>query len=102
MLIQKQRHGWEIVVIALVVTSAMWMTIALYSKRDQVFKERLLINELMTLRNFITATILEHRQIPSSIVHSPSSSSLDPFGNAYHYDPKTGQVFSTTAGYKNW
>src|SRR3989338_5872571 len=98
MLIQKQRHGWEYFVIGLAVVSAMWMTIALYSKRDQVFKERLMIVELMTLRNSVTAYILEQRRIPSDLQKavSPESSPNDPFGNPYHYNPKTAQVSSKT------
>jgi hypothetical protein len=27
---------------------------------------------------------------------------LDPFGNRYNYDPKTGKVWSSTSGYEKW
>lgn len=94
---KSKRPVWKYVVVALAVASAMWMSLALYAKRDQVAKERLLILELETLRNRIIAHMLIFREIPESL-----ESLRDPFGNPYHYNPKTGWVVSETDGYHHW
>lgn len=97
---RSQRKPWELVVVALAVAGAMWMSLALYAKRDQVTKERLLILELETLRNQVIAHMLAERKIPPELILSGSM--VDPFGNPYHYDSDTGSVFSGTREYMNW
>lgn len=107
---RSRRSGWEWFVIGGVVLLSMWLSLALYAKRDRVFKERLLIWELQTLRNYVAASMLENRKMPSdlkevvspwSIVHGPLSEQ-DPFGSPYHYNPQTGWVATTTPGYNQW
>lgn len=94
---RSKRKSWEIVVVALLVAGAMWMSLALYSKRDQVDKERLLILELETLRNRVMAHMLTTREIPENMEFFH-----DPFGNPYRYNPETGWVSSQTEGYDYW
>ena len=94
----KRRATWEVVVVVLLVSCSMLLSMALYSKRDQVAKERLLILELQTLRNRVMTYMLENKKRPSGVTDNP----VDPFGNPYHYNPKTGRVSTTTSGYLSW
>ncbi|MBI5299722.1 MAG: hypothetical protein HY877_05460 [Deltaproteobacteria bacterium] len=100
---RKTRPAWEYFFVSAIVIATLWLSLALYAKRDQVYKEKILMQELATLRNEITAYVLEHRTLPKSplsIVHSPWSP--DSFGNEYHYNAETGHIQSTTASYQNW
>lgn len=107
---RSRRAGWEWFVIVGVVLLSMWLSLALYAKRDQVFKERLLIWELQTLRNYVTAAILENKKIPEDLKEVTGLGSMvyslwsknDPFGSPYHYNPQTGWVATTTHGYSQW
>lgn len=108
---RSRRAGWEYVVLIFVVASSMILALALYSKRDQVAKERLLIQELGMLRNYVIAYTLEHREIPKNPWSLPAGqaglvpggwSNQDPFGHPYQYNPKTGWVRTTTKRYVHW
>ena len=94
---RRTRPAWEYSVFVLVVGCTLWLSLALYAKRDQVYKEKLLMQELETLRSTTTAYILEHRKHPTD-----AASTIDPFGGAYAYDARTGRISSTTPSYKNW
>ena len=95
---RSSRAGWEYFVLVCVVGCSMLLAVSIYAKRDQVAKERLMILELQRLRNEVMATMLEHRTRPTEFANIP----LDPFGNPYHYNPKTGSVSSATPKYKGW
>lgn len=107
---RSKRPVWEYGVVVLVVGVSMWMAITLYAKRDQVFKERLLILELQTFRNLSAAYILEHRSLPKNIreVLGPQSmvrspwSNQDPFGYPYQYHPANGWISTTHPRYVHW
>jgi len=100
---RKTRPVWEYFVVSAIVIATVWLSLALYAKRDQVYKEKILMQELIMLRNEITAYVLEHRMLPKSPLSIvPSPWSHDPFGNAYHYNEETGYIQSTTAPYQNW
>ena len=93
---RSKRPAWEYSVVGLVVGLAMWMAASLYAKRDQVFKERLLILELQTLRNLSAAYIFEHKKR-----HAPPLT-IDPFGYPYQYHPNNGWVSTTHPRYRHW
>lgn len=93
----KKRPAWESAVIFLTVAVSLWMTVALYAKRDRVFKERLLIYELMTFRNQVAADLLVHRKKPETMTLP-----MDPCGHPYQYNPETGWVSSSTPSYRHW
>lgn len=100
---QNKRAAWEYLVVGLLIVASMGLALGLYSKRDQVFKERLLILELLTLRNTVVAEILTSGRRPKDVKNFfQSLPRRDPFGNPYHYDPKTGWVSSETEGYHCW
>ncbi|MDZ4224881.1 MAG: hypothetical protein U1D33_03130, partial [bacterium] len=97
-----KRSFWEYVIVGLVVAGSLFLALGIYAKRDFLCKAEITRLELLTLRNYVTAYFLEHRQLPSSIeeavgprstVHGPWS---DAFGNPYQYDPKKGWVSSAT------
>ncbi|MDO8526407.1 MAG: hypothetical protein Q7T03_01825 [Deltaproteobacteria bacterium] len=93
-----KRSFWEYITVGTVVGLAMILSMGLYAKRDHLQKSKLMMWELMTFRNRITTHLLEHRRPMELSAELPA----DPFGNAYQYNSKTGQVSSMTPGYQSW
>jgi len=90
--------------VSAIVIATLWLSLALYAKRDQVYKEKILMQELTAMRSAVTTYILQHRTVPQNlwpIVQNPWFQQ-DPFGNVYYYDAETGHIQSTTAPYQNW
>lgn len=98
---RRQRPVWERVVLFLLVVTSLAMAAAIYSKRDQVYKERLLITELQTMRNFLMAYYLRYEKFPLHLV-GLHMNAKDPFGTPYDYNAKRGWVASRTPGYSDW
>ncbi|OGQ16215.1 MAG: hypothetical protein A2W61_02600 [Deltaproteobacteria bacterium RIFCSPLOWO2_01_44_7] len=98
------RSGWEYFLIISIVGFSLILSVGLYAKRDRVFKERLLILELSRLRSHVIAYMLEYKQHPSDLKLWTKDYGLkvDPFGNPYHYDPRSGWVSTTTPSHKHW
>ena len=96
-----KRPPWEKFLVTILVLVSIGFGISIYAKRDQVYKQRLLLSELMTLRNYLTAYYIEHKKFPATLseLHSVET---DPFGNPYRYDPKKGWVASQTLGSTDW
>lgn len=98
---RQRRPVWEIWLVGVLVSLSLVLSVALYSKRDQVFKERLMIMELATLRNHLATYMLTHKKRPH-FFYLPWTSFKDPFGNPYRYNSKKGRVQSSTESYENW
>lgn len=79
----------------------MGMAALLYAKRDQVFKERLLILELQALRNRSAAYIFERQSLPKGIGDF-ADPRIDPFGYPYHYHFGNGWITTTHPAYLHW
>lgn len=101
MLIGRQRPAWEKYLVALLVLISMGFSIAIYAKRDRVFKQKLMMNELVTMRNLMLVYYMDHKKFPKDLEEIVKSS-IDPFGHAYYYDDKKGWVASQTPGYIDW
>lgn len=103
-----KRSGWEYFTICCMVVCSLLMSLTLYAKRDQVFKERLMHWDLLALRNYTMAYMLEHRRYPSDLNVLKEKWDVkifpkqDPFGRVYQYDAKTGWVSSGTGAYRQW
>jgi len=118
-----RRSPFEFVVVAIVVGLTVVLAAGLYSGRKKEQKSNLLVQELGMLRSGVTlyrtvhhenATSLEElaakeyevgdakRPYIEQLPMSKDGRIVDPFGNPYAYDPKTGWVSSTTEGFERW
>ncbi len=120
---EKGRSKFEVFLVSIVVVLSIALGVAFYSGRARVDKGRLLMQELSMFRSAVaTFNMLNHR-LPNDLKELVDSTYdvgsekksftakveqdglgrlLDPFGNAYHYDPSAGWVNSTTEGYERW
>ena len=120
----KGRHSpFEIIVIVIVVTLTVLLGAGLYAGRMKVQKSNLMVQELSMLRSSLTLyKTVNHVNAPSledlaaseyevgdgkrpyvdRLPLSKDGNIIDPFGNKYEYDPKTGWVSSTTSGFERW
>lgn len=106
----KGRPFWEHIIVGLLVGASVFISLGIYAKKDFLFKSEIVRLELLTLRNYAIAYILEYHQLPTSIEGAvgpwsmvPGPWSLkDPFGTPYLYNSKRGQVSSATRACKEW
>lgn len=98
---RKTRPAWEYVAVVSLVGVVLWLSLALYAKRDGIFKGKLLMRELAFLRNHVMIHILTHKTLPASLTVLVQEAA-DPFGEPYHYNPRTGRCTSVSQGYENW
>lgn len=120
---QKQRPVYEAIVVSLVVVLALVMSATLYAGRAKVQKGGMLMVELETFRNAIQAYRLANGENPPSLVDLAKAKigdegearpyldpppaleggrAIDPYGNPYAYDSKSGWISSSTPGYERW
>lgn len=122
---KKPRPKYEWVIIAVVLVVGIVVAFGIYTKRDTTRKARLLISELSEVRSAVATYKMLNRANPPSLetltrlsyAFEPNSPArpylkdvkaakdgkvLDPFGNTYAYDAKTGWTKSATKGYENW
>ncbi len=113
-----QRKHWYIIIISVVIVA----TVAAIINRhlaQRAEREQALIFELKQLRIAVQLYLRMQKKWPADLataldtkhaVHSPnwsmqrdaSGKPVDPFGNPYVYDPKSGWLHSTTKGYGSW
>jgi len=122
-MMKAKRSLWEIIVVAVVVALTVIMGAAIYARRVDALKSRLLMHELAMLRSSaMLYIIINHERAESlgdlksgrfeagGVVHgyvdslpgSGDGEAIDPFGNPYRYDSKSGWVSSTTEGFEHW
>lgn len=123
-MIKRSRSSYEIVIIVAVVVLGVVMSAALYAGRSKAIKSNMLVEELSMIRSAIITYRVYNRSNPHSIegllaegydsgeggmrpylslsVERKGGRIIDPFGNAYAYDPVIGWVSSTTTGYERW
>ena len=95
------------------------MSVVIFKKSGDVWRSRILASELLTMRTLIANYEINARKIPASIdiviqyscktrnecfnlSINDKGQCVDPFGNAYLYDQKTGWIKSDTQKYINW
>ncbi|MFH1830850.1 MAG: hypothetical protein ABH871_08775 [Pseudomonadota bacterium] len=120
---KRKRSYFEIIVITVVVVLTVVLAAGLYAGRTKVQKSNLLVQELGMLRSslLLYKTINNHsapsleqlmteeydvgttkRTYVERLPFSKDGKIIDPFGNPYNYDPKTGWLSSTTSSYEKW
>jgi len=120
---RKRRSSYEYIVIFAVLVMTLALALGLFIQRDEISKGNVLMNELSQLRSSIllfnklkgrhpkSLYELEHSKYPSKngerlylsfAHHGKEKEIIDPFGNPYIYDAKTGWVHSSTPDYLSW
>ena len=118
-----KRSPFEVLVVVVVVALTIVLGASLYAGRTKIEKSNMLINEMSGLRSaLLLYKIVNHKNAPDLamlattdynmggverpyIEHVPMNASgkiIDPFGNPYLYDPKSGWVSSSTQGCERW
>jgi hypothetical protein len=118
-----KRSPFELLVVLVVVGLTIVLGASLYAGRTKIEKSNMLINEMSALRSAILLyKIVNHKNVPDLAVlatteynmggverpyieHLPMDKSgkiIDPFGNPYLYDSKSGWVSSSTRGCERW
>lgn len=123
--IKKKRAKYEWLVILLIIAVAGTIGAGVYNKRTAVKRADLLQNQLSQLRTAVTIYKTLNKTNPPNMAvlanetfHFEGSDKaqpyitnmeidanghiIDPFGNTYHYDVRSGWIASSTEGYQNW
>lgn len=99
----RRRPTIEKVILFTVVSFAMAISLALYVKRDTIWKANTMRYELIAHRNNVISFLLKTKKLPPNLaavsLHLPEK---DPFGAPYGYDPESGWVYSQTTGFENF
>ncbi len=120
---QHKRSTYEIVLVSLVVLLSVALAMGLYAQRAKMRKNAVLLEELALLRNGVMLHRLVNKALPPSLSElaggtydvegTPHSylqrvpprrdgAFIDPFGNFYRYDVRSGWIHSTTPGCERW
>ncbi|MFA5811765.1 MAG: hypothetical protein WC956_05485 [bacterium] len=120
---KRNRTGFEILVVVVVVALTLVMGASLYAGRAKVEKTSLLLSELGMLRSsLMTYRLVNHRNAQDlfqlanekyeadgaekpyieRLPMNDKGAVVDPFGNPYAYDPNSGWVSSSTPGFERW
>lgn len=120
---EKKRAPYEVAIVTVIVIITVVLAIGLFSSRARVEKGRLLVQELSQIRSSISVFNLLNKHYPKSLDELANSTYtfestsrpyveflarakdggvVDPFGNPYSYDSRSGWVSSTTSGYQTW
>ena len=118
-----KRSTYETIIVSLIVGLTLLLGMSLYAGRSKIRKSNLLIQELSMLRSGITLYKMVNGENPPALeelsrstykvdstnrayVDNLSATSggviVDPFGNAYAYDAKSGWIHTTTKNYDRW
>lgn len=122
---KKSRAKYEVVIILLVIIAAVVVAFGISRAQSKAEKSKLMISELEQMRAAITTYVTLNKTTPPDLVDltkmtysfAPGDQAknylsnikvgkdgelVDPFGNPYKYDSKTGWVSSSTKGYDKW
>ena len=121
----KPRARFEWVIIAVVLVAAIVVAFGIYTKRDNLSKSKMLISDLENIRSAVQMYKTMNKANPPSLTAltklnysfepgqagkpyleskalNEKGNIVDPFGNPYKYDSKTGWVVSETKGFEKW
>jgi type II secretory pathway pseudopilin PulG len=118
-----KRSPFEILVVVVVVALTIVLGASLYAGRTKIEKSNMLINEMSALRSsLLLYKIVNHKNAPDLAMLTSTEYAMggvsrpyierlpldkqgkivDPFGNPYLYDARSGWVSSTTHGCERW
>lgn len=123
--VKKKRAKYEVVIILLVIVAAVVIAFGISRAQSKAEKGKLLITEIEQIRAAITTYVTLNKTNPSDLASltkmaynfSPGEAPrtylanvklddkgkiVDPFGNPYEYDSKSGRVASATKGFEKW
>lgn len=118
------RSTLEIVIVVVIVALVVVLSVGIYAGQNKLNKGKVLISELTAMRAGVTLYKKLNKINPPSLdvlaneryeagdgrrhsyldkVHrNEESNIIDPFGQSYRYNAKSGWVQSTTKGYERW
>ncbi len=118
------RSTYEIILVAIVVAMAVAIVVGIYARRTTIHNGRVMIDELFVMRSGIMLYHALNGVYPPSLdaleaesyrdgegknvpfvqrLHRDDEKHIiDPFGNPYSYERRTGWVRSITEGYERW
>ncbi len=125
---EKGRSLWENLVLGTLLVGMIYVAVLYYGKVSDQARLKVLESDMRNLRLGISLYLYHKGAVPEDIrdlekkecieytaggelikreyvkliTKDKEGYPLDPFGNRYHYDPKTGMVHPTTPGYENW
>lgn len=125
---ERGRSLWENLVIGVIVVGMIYVAVLYYHKAALQIRVHVLRSDMRNMRLGITLYFYKNGNLPEDIrelekkevieytavgelikqeyvkliTKDEEGYPLDPFGNKYHYNPKTGMVHPTTPGYENW
>ncbi len=123
--VKKPRAKFEWIIIIVILVASLVVSFGIYRKRDEAAKGRLMIYELANIRQAVMIYLKLNRNLPPSlaalaklkftfeqgdqpraylqnIAAGPEGEFIDPFGNSYRYDARSGWVASATEGFENY
>lgn len=125
---EKGRSLWENLVLGALLVGMIYVAVLYYGKIAEQAKTKVLESDMRNLRLGISLYLYMNGKIPEDIrdlekkevieytaggelikreyvklvTKDENGYPLDPFGNRYYYNPKSGMVHPTTPGYENW
>jgi len=125
---EKGRSLWENLVLGAILVGMIYVAVLYYGKVAEQAKRKVLESDMRNLRLGISLYLYMNGKTPEDIrdlekkecieytaggelikreyvklvTKDEENYPLDPFGNRYHYDPKTGMIHPTTPGYEKW
>lgn len=125
---EKGRSLWENLVLGALLVGMIYVAVLYYGKVSDQARMMVLESDMRNIRLGISLYLYKNRTVPEDIrdlekkecieytaggelikreyvkliTKDEEGYPLDPFGNRYGYDPKTGMVHPTTPGYENW
>jgi len=125
---KKGRSLWENLVLGAIMVVLIYVAVLYYRKVDDKARMMVLESDMRNLRLGITLYLYKNGTVPEDIrdlekkdvieytaggelikqeyvklvTKDEENYPLDPFGNRYCYNPKTGMIHPTTPGYENW
>jgi hypothetical protein len=120
-----QRNWWENILLLVVFVGMLAFIVNSYVLEQRTVKQRALYYQLMLMRQGVNLYTTMEKAFPKNLVELgvttysvPGSQAqqryverlplntegivIDPFGNPYRYDRKTGRMMSSTPGYEFW
>lgn len=122
---KRKRPAWEWLLVVVLVVLTVGLTAATYTYQQRLVKSQALHYQLQLLRTAELLYVAVNKQAPADvgqlidgtfqlpgdavvhrfIEHPPmleEGNLIDPFGNPYRYDARTGWFKSQTPGYEFW
>ena len=125
---EKGRSLWENLILGAILAGMIYVAVLYYGKVAEQARMKVLESDMRNMRLGISLYLYKNGKVPEDIrdlerektieytaggelirreyvkliTKDEEGYPLDPFGNRYHYNPKTGMVHPATPGYENW